>query len=255
MIVNFFLRLLVGHLLGDFVLQPLWLAMAKRKGWNGILIHVSIVTGVTGVMIWGSIPRWWIWLIVLFVIHVFIDQYRTFVFLDNSKGKGVMFFIFDQIIHVLSLVLISWMATGESAENLSAIFAQSLTAENAILFIFSLFVIAVWVIPILEIELLVAILSFQEQPETGKSKKIIEPIHLSDRLSGGVERTISLIMFGTGFGLLMPLVFIPRFIWMRKQNPPANRLSPLTKSGTSLVTSALLGLLLLSISLPVSGLF
>jgi hypothetical protein len=89
--VNIFLRMLLGHLVGDFVLQPLWLALSKRKGWQGLSLHVAIVAFVTAIMILGVVPYWWFWGIVLFLVHLFIDQFRTFVFVDNSHGKGVIF--------------------------------------------------------------------------------------------------------------------------------------------------------------------
>jgi hypothetical protein len=79
----FFLRLMLGHMIGDFVLQPYWLVLAKRKGWPGLLIHVGIVTFITAILAWNSIPVWWVWMIVLFLGHLFIDQFRTFVFTDN----------------------------------------------------------------------------------------------------------------------------------------------------------------------------
>ncbi|TEU11465.1 MAG: DUF3307 domain-containing protein, partial [Anaerolineales bacterium] len=41
------LRLLLAHMLGDFVAQPLMLVAMKRKGWRGIIIHSAIVTAFT----------------------------------------------------------------------------------------------------------------------------------------------------------------------------------------------------------------
>ena len=38
---------MLGHLIGDFVLQPYWLVLAKRTGWPGLFIHVGVVTFVT----------------------------------------------------------------------------------------------------------------------------------------------------------------------------------------------------------------
>ena len=51
MALNFFLRMFLGHLVGDFILQPYKIALLKRTGWRGLLLHVSIVTFTTAVAI------------------------------------------------------------------------------------------------------------------------------------------------------------------------------------------------------------
>ncbi|RME77340.1 MAG: DUF3307 domain-containing protein, partial [Chloroflexi bacterium] len=56
---SFFLRLLLGHLIGDFILQPYWLVLAKRSGWKGLIIHVGVVTFITAILVWAVIPGWW----------------------------------------------------------------------------------------------------------------------------------------------------------------------------------------------------
>jgi len=43
-----FLRLLLGHMIGGGILQPLKLVLMKRGGWRGVLIHVVTVVVVTG---------------------------------------------------------------------------------------------------------------------------------------------------------------------------------------------------------------
>lgn len=245
MMVNFFLRMFLGHLIGDFILQPLWLAIAKRQGWPGLILHVSVVTLATGAMLYDS-PHWLKGTVALFVLHMFIDPFRTFVFTDNSKGKGFVLFILDQIAHFISIILISWWVTGEGISSLAAIFRQALSQENAILFVLSLVVIAGWVAPILEIELLVAFQSFKQKPG---DNKFIAPIHLSDRLMGGLERLVGLALAAVSLGLLLPLAYLPRLLWLGKTEKSAGYLSLGTKTGTSLITGVLLALLLLSVNL------
>ncbi len=46
----FFLQLMLGHVVGDYMLQPYWLVLAKRKGWPGLIVHVGVVTFVTGIL-------------------------------------------------------------------------------------------------------------------------------------------------------------------------------------------------------------
>jgi hypothetical protein len=237
--LNFFLRMLLGHLVGDFVLQPLWLALAKRAGWRGLLIHVSVVTFATAVMIWGVVNNWWLWAVALFAVHLFIDQFRTFVFTDNSKGKGLLLLILDQTAHVLSIALLSWLATNWQPSSLSQIFNHTLSTESWLIFMFSLIIFAIWVVPILEIETAVAIQSYREPT----SKKIV-PINLSDRLMGATERLFSITLITFSMGLFTPLAFLPRLYWILKQDKRFNSISIVSKTGMSFVAVLFMGLLL-----------
>ncbi|MFQ5576839.1 MAG: DUF3307 domain-containing protein [Anaerolineae bacterium] len=235
MLLHLFLRMYVGHLIGDFVLQPLWLAIAKRNGWPGLLLHVAVVTFSTAVMIWSVIPGWLLWSGVLFVVHLAIDQFRTFVFTDNSKGKGFLLLNLDQATHVASLLIISWLATGEAPPPMGVVFGQLMAPDNARLALFAVVIVLVWAAPILEVELLVAILSFK----TPSNNASVVPINLSDRITGSLERVV-----GLSLGLLAPLAFVPRFWWMMRQNHNNRVLAACVKSGTSLSLLAGAGLLI-----------
>ncbi|MCP4705237.1 MAG: DUF3307 domain-containing protein, partial [candidate division Zixibacteria bacterium] len=125
-----FLGLMLGHLVGDFVLQPYWLVIDKRNGWRGLFIHVSVVAFVTAILVWGAIPNWWVWIIVLFIGHLFIDQFRTFIFTDNTRGKGLLLLIVDQCTHVALIALIGWAATGWTFSDLQQIFLADDTANR-----------------------------------------------------------------------------------------------------------------------------
>ena len=117
----FFLILALGHVIGDFLLQPYWLVLAKRKGWHGLFIHVGMVTFITAILAWNSIPNWWVWIIVLFIGHLFIDQFRTFVFTDNTKGKGLLLLVLDQLAHFILIAILAWAAQGTQIKHTVAI--------------------------------------------------------------------------------------------------------------------------------------
>ncbi len=237
--LNFFLRMLLGHLIGDFILQPLWLALDKRQGWRGLLLHVTVVTFATAVMIWQIIPDWLFWTFALFVVHLFIDQFRTFVFTDNSKGKGFILLILDQIAHVLSIMLISWLATGWQINSLASILDEGFISHNGLIYSFCLLVFAIWVVPILEIELVVAIQSYQ-----GVNSTKVVPISFSDRIMGALERLIGLILIIISWRLLTPLVFLPRLYWLLYKDQSSNRVTIFLKMGTSFATVLIIGILL-----------
>ena len=77
--LSFFLLLTLGHFVGDFVLQPYWLVLAKRSGWRGLFIHVGVVTFVTAILLWGRIPNWWVWIIVLFLFYYNTDWFSKLI--------------------------------------------------------------------------------------------------------------------------------------------------------------------------------
>ena len=237
MALNFFLRMLLGHLIGDFPLQPYKIAVAKRAGWRGLLLHVSIVAVTTAIAIYNTTPYWYVWALVLFGVHLFIDQFRTFVFTDNANGKGLYLFILDQIAHLVSLMVISWLAVGWRFDSLTPIYTQSLSAQDTILLFVCLVIIAVWAIPILEVELATAVMA----KKTPASKELV-PIRRSDRILGALERLIVLGLIILSQGFLIPLVFLPRLYWLLHEDSSPNKIATYSKIGTSFVTALMLSI-------------
>lgn len=244
MALSFFLRLLLGHMIGDFFLQPYWLVLAKRKGWMGLFIHVGVVTFITAVFLWASIPNWWVWVIVLYVGHLFIDQFRTFIFTDNSKGKGLLLLLLDQLAHILLIALIAWLATGWTTADLAPLTTNGANQARLMVYLICL-AIAISVVPVLEAETTVAVLAMLGTEITHTVK-----IDYSDRLLGGIERIVAVAAILMGYGLLIPLIFIPRLVYMiRAGQLKTDKVGVITKVATSLVTTFLMGLLLLNIPL------
>ena len=249
MALSFFLRLLLGHMIGDYFLQPFWLVLAKRKGWPGLIIHVGVVTFITALLLWASIPNWWVWVIVLYLGHLFIDQFRTFVFTDNTKGKGLLLLFLDQLAHVLLIILIAWLATGWVISDLSPLTSSiGVNQERLMVYLICLTVI-ISVAPVLEAETTVATWAM-----TGTEVTHTVQIDLADRLLGGVERFIGVVVMLLGFGLALPLIFVPRLVYMiRKGDYAADKVAVITKVATSFATALLIGLLLIKIPPPYLG--
>lgn len=244
--LSFFLQLLLGHIVGDFVLQPYWLVLAKRKGWLGLIIHVGVVTFITSILAWGTIPNWWVWMIVLFVGHLFIDQFRTFVFTDNSKGKGLILLVLDQTAHVLLIMFIAWAATGWTIDSLALL--PSLDAPNQYRLMAYLIGLAALIstAPVLEAEITVAVWAVQGQ-EINHTLKI----DTADRVLGSIERITAMVLILAGFGWIAPLLFVPRLLLMIYQGQAReNRTAVTTKVITSFATAVVVSLLLINIPAP-----
>lgn len=244
--LTFFLLLGLGHVVGDFVLQPYWLVLAKRKGWVGLLIHVGVVTFISAILIWGTFPNWWVWVIVLFLIHLFIDQFRTFIFTNNSKGKGLLLLILDQLSHLISIAFIAWIATGFTPGDVALVFSPEATNQQRwIAYLIGLAII-VSSVPVFEAEITVAIWAAQGQ-ETNQTVRI----DAQDRVWGSLERIVAIGLILTGWWFLVPIAFIPRLIMMLRQDPNAeDRTAIYTKVLTSFISAILVGLVLIFIPAP-----
>jgi len=109
-----FLQLLLAHLLGDFVFQPdKWVADKRvRKGKSGylylhVLVHFALAWLLTGSLLIG------LWLA---LVHGIIDAVKLYA-QNNRTERG--WFIGDQLLHLLSLIVIALFAADFNPANYS----------------------------------------------------------------------------------------------------------------------------------------
>jgi hypothetical protein len=97
---NLLVRLILAHLLSDFVFQTR--AMVQNKKWNslGLLAHIA-VTILTAFILSGNI---WI-VLIIGITHYLIDISKTLL-TEKYPEKSFVLFIIDQIAHVAVLVLV-----------------------------------------------------------------------------------------------------------------------------------------------------
>ena len=246
MALSFFLNLMLGHLLGDFVLQPYWLVVAKRSGWPGLFIHVGVVTFITAILVWASIPVWWMWIIILYLGHLFIDQFRTFVFTDNTKGKGLLLLVLDQTAHIALIAVLAWAATGWKFSDLQLLLADTGSSQYQLIAYLSALAILIGVVPILEVEITVAVWAAQ-----GHQVNRTVGIETSDRVLGSLERIVAMLLILTGYGLVSPLVFVPRLAYLiYKGQAKTNRTAVICKVITSFVSTIIVSAFLYYIPFP-----
>ncbi|PQA93097.1 hypothetical protein B0A69_13140 [Chryseobacterium shigense] len=101
-----FTKLILAHLLGDFVLQPnSWVADKENRKLKSphLYVHVLIHTVLSFVFLWNT-DLWWVSL-VIGATHFIIDASKL-VF-QNVKNKKAWFFI-DQLLHILVILGISF---------------------------------------------------------------------------------------------------------------------------------------------------
>ncbi|RQP08510.1 MAG: DUF3307 domain-containing protein [Chryseobacterium sp.] len=98
-------RLILAHLVGDFLLQPdKWVADKERKKLKSgyLYLHALLHAVLAFVALWDL----WLWWMALLVggVHFVIDAVKL-VF-QTQRSKRIWFFA-DQALHLLSLVLIA----------------------------------------------------------------------------------------------------------------------------------------------------
>jgi len=116
-----FWRLLLAHFLTDYTLQTNKMAVWKSKSTLGVLAHASIFLVLSVIFTWNYLgQQWWKlpgWLcvLILFIIHFIEDEYRVKNIKKELKHDNFLFFLWDQIIHIILIFLFS-PPTGEIIE-------------------------------------------------------------------------------------------------------------------------------------------
>jgi hypothetical protein len=98
------LRLLIAHLLTDFVLQPSsWVADRKLKKYRSVKLYIhALVTTVVAYMLSGLWTNWWL-PIVIFSTHLLIDLWKSY------RPDKLKYFLIDQTLHLFVIALI-WIS-------------------------------------------------------------------------------------------------------------------------------------------------
>lgn len=103
--------LLIGHLIGDFLLQTSWMAKHKATKWLPLLAHVAVYTVVVsavGVLSGGlSLAA----IALIFFSHIVLDR-KTFVAfwvrkVQTAKGpeQAWLCIVADQIFHIIMIAI------------------------------------------------------------------------------------------------------------------------------------------------------
>nr|WP_285851213.1 DUF3307 domain-containing protein [Sporosarcina aquimarina] len=106
--------MLIGHLIGDYLLQTSWMAAGKATKWAPLLTHCFVYTSAVSASLLidtGMIPLWVV--AIIFVSHVILDR-RRFVAWWSMTIMGVkhgepawLLIMADQIFHIIVLAIIA----------------------------------------------------------------------------------------------------------------------------------------------------
>jgi hypothetical protein len=214
--MSLLLRLLLGHVLGDYVLQPLRLVRMKQSGWAGVLLHVAIVVAVTALLLWPVLDHswYWLWLLFLAVSHTVIDGSRALHWSESGK-HGLLYLTIDQALHVAVIAAISGLTRAVQVRDPS-LHTPSISPQGDLLTLYLIALIfLLYTVPVLELETMNAFEAGEKRPG----------VAARDRWLGALERVAGAALALTGFLCLVPLAFVPRVVVQREewQGPPRER--------------------------------
>ncbi|HJZ48631.1 MAG TPA: DUF3307 domain-containing protein [Roseiflexaceae bacterium] len=98
-----FYLFLLAHLVADFVLQPYWLVVRKRR-WDGLVIHGGIVLACMLLLPLADASALALWpaMLAITAVHVAADWCKVR-YGDRIPGPPIGPFLLDQVIHITTL--------------------------------------------------------------------------------------------------------------------------------------------------------
>jgi len=236
--------LILGHLIGDFVLQTIDLVRYKGHSWKGLFLHTAIVIASCALCLWNNLPTWWPWLIPLFLLHMLTDWGKVTLNQRISGWKTRLFFL-DQLAHLVVIVLVVIIQAGGWPYQSLAEAIGGEQANRGLVFLIA-FIVAFFVVPLLEAQAAYALTRYVPKLNCNNNGNGIAAT-MPDRLWGGAERTLvlSLLYLGPPAVWFSPLAFIPRIVALRStwKQPPLARVYRV-KIATSILCMIAIGLLI-----------
>ncbi len=227
------LRLLLAHMLGDYVLQTGRIARQKTQGWSGLLWHVSIVTLTNIALTADILPLWWIWSLVLGGLHLAIDQVRAFRARFLPPAFSFFYLLLDQGAHIVTICGVAYFAAQETPWEAWQQVQQPITRWLALAI---LVIFLVWTTAVLEMEIVRSLNALRQQTPSAQ----VLPL---DRLFGAVERLTAVTLFLSPYPLLYISAFMPRMLWhLRYRLQPGPLLECEVRALVSALSATIVGL-------------
>lgn len=99
-----FIKLLLAHLLGDFLLQPRsWVAEKEKFKIKSqkLFLHILIHGALVWLLLWNL--QYWPVAAIIMICHFGIDLLKLYLQKERSRTS---WFVTDQLLHLLSLIIV-----------------------------------------------------------------------------------------------------------------------------------------------------
>lgn len=124
------LRLLIAHLLADFIFQSDKIVKEKKNGLASRLFYLHIFTvGLFTYVLYARWDNWWAPLVIM-VIHAAIDLLKIKINLKNPLG-----FITDQLLHIISIIFLWILVTNNTITKIWDLILNIELSNNSLIII------------------------------------------------------------------------------------------------------------------------
>lgn len=130
-----FLKILLTHILGDFVFQPeKWVKNKEKKKVKSLELyfHIGVHATLLLLILQFNLKEYWLAFILIILSHYVIDVLKLY--LQKKKTKRIWFTV-DQVLHITMLVFVSFLYTDFS------ISIENLITEKHLLLLIAIFMI------------------------------------------------------------------------------------------------------------------
>lgn len=97
-----FLKLLLAHFLGDFVLQPKSWVQKRKEHIGYLLLHIAIHTSLLVLLFLPQLAKQWQVILFVSCAHLLIDSAKIY-FEKKFPRQAFLLFVADQTLHIASL--------------------------------------------------------------------------------------------------------------------------------------------------------
>ncbi|NGF56577.1 DUF3307 domain-containing protein [Parapedobacter sp. SGR-10] len=103
--LTLFLKLLLAHIIGDFVLQTKALVVKRKENAFYLLLHVLIHVALVCLVFWQDIYSDWPYIAFIGLAHLAIDSLKI---IGEKKwpSRPALLFVTDQLLHILVLLAV-----------------------------------------------------------------------------------------------------------------------------------------------------
>lgn len=104
------IRLLLAHLIGDFILQPgKWVAHKEQNKIRSGYLYLHAAVHFALILLLVHDIAFWKNALLLSLIHLTVDILKLYS--QQSKGQGRKWFFYDQVLHLLTLIIFWYIYT------------------------------------------------------------------------------------------------------------------------------------------------
>lgn len=209
--MNIFWLLILAHLIADFPLQSDKVFALKLKYKWGLFPHIFIhfITSLLVALPYLKYRNFWIAIFCLVGAHFLLDWLKL-IATKKIIRDSLLIFLLDQLLHVFFIWLACFRLFDIPSPEINNPFLINYYLNNKIIFVLAGFIFSVFGGDVLIYYLRKIFFHYADQ-------KVI-PSKIRKRVIGYAERFLATLgaILGGWFLILIPIVFIPRFVVHRK---------------------------------------